>query len=139
MMVDTLHTRRMNLRTLVHQWGGPTSLAKKLRLSGPSYVSQLLSGSRPITEKTARKFEGQLGLAAGWLDADHDGHQGSQTLDTTMITRVITLVATLVSERSVTVSPGQMAEITSIVYDDAVARGRLDDALAGRIVGLLKM
>ena len=55
--MDAQTTRLKNLKLLVRQWGGPASLAKKLKLSGPSYLSQLLSGHRPITEKTARKFE----------------------------------------------------------------------------------
>lgn len=46
--------RKENLRLLLIQWGGPTNLAKKLKYSGPSYLSQLLSGNRPFSEKTAR-------------------------------------------------------------------------------------
>jgi DNA-binding transcriptional regulator YdaS (Cro superfamily) len=59
---DMQEVRRASLKVLIAQWGGPTSLAKKLGLSGPSYLSQLLSGLRPITEKCARKTEDALEL-----------------------------------------------------------------------------
>ena len=70
-MKDILSRRVQNLRVLVSRHGGTSSLAKKVKLSGPSYISQILSGVRPLTEKTARKFEVQLGLAMGWLDDEH--------------------------------------------------------------------
>lgn len=38
-MKTTLETRRANLRVLVAQWGGPSSLATKLGYKGPSYNS----------------------------------------------------------------------------------------------------
>jgi len=53
-MQDILSRRVQNLRVLVSQHGGTSSLAKKVQLSGPSYISQILSGVRPLTEKTAR-------------------------------------------------------------------------------------
>ncbi|MFM7737795.1 MAG: helix-turn-helix domain-containing protein, partial [Planctomycetota bacterium] len=70
-MQDILTRRVQNLRVLVGRHGGASSLAKKVQLSGPSYISQILSGVRPLTEKTARKFEAQLGLPMGWLDDEH--------------------------------------------------------------------
>lgn len=137
-MKDVTDLRVLNLRTLSAQWGGPSSLAKKLKLSGPSYISQLIGGTRPITEKTARKFEQQLGLAAGWLDQDHDGGGKPAKLDDTLITKAITLVGVTVNETGVTVRPDQFSEIVSIVYGEAQRSGRLDEGLIRRIVHLLK-
>lgn len=127
-----------NVRTLINQWGGPTSLAKKLRLSGSSYLAQLTSGHRPITEKTARKIEAQLGLATGWLDADHDATTRSVRLDDTLLTRTITLVAAVIEETHVTVPPDKLAEIVSWVYEDASETGNPSEALVRRIVAIVK-
>ena len=137
-MGDVTDTRVANLRTLSAQWGGPSSLAKKLKLSGPSYISQLISGTRPVTEKTARKFEQLLGLAVGWLDQDHQGAGKPAKLDDTLITKAITLVGEAVNENSVNVAPDKFAEIVSLVYGEAQRSGRLDEQLAQRIVHLLK-
>jgi len=45
----THERRRVNLWLLTAQWGNATTLAGKLGHSGPSYISQMLSGLRPIT------------------------------------------------------------------------------------------
>ena len=60
--------RRDNLRALMTQWGGPTSMAKKLGHSNGSYVAQLAgpNPSREISEKVAREMEAKLGLPIGW-------------------------------------------------------------------------
>lgn len=137
-MKDKLQVRIENLRALSAQWGGPSSLAKKLRLSGPSYISQLISGVRPITEKTARKFEQQLGLASGWLDIDHDGSEKPSVLDDSLVTRAITLVGAAATENQITLKPDKFGEIVSIVYAEAQRSGRLDETLVNRIVALLK-
>lgn len=66
-------TRRDNLRALIGQWGGPTSLAKKLGHSNGSYIAQL-AGPRPsreVSEKVAREIEKVLGLPVAWMDQDH--------------------------------------------------------------------
>lgn len=62
--------RRMNLRRLAEEAGSQDALAQKLDVSG-AYLSQLLTGKRPVTEKTARKFETRLRLPERWLDIDH--------------------------------------------------------------------
>lgn len=65
-----------NLRMLINDSGGPQSFAKKLGLTNPSFVSHLAgpNPTRTITEKTARKIEGDLGLAHGWLDTKNASH-----------------------------------------------------------------
>lgn len=64
-----IHRRRKNLRRLSEDMG-QEELAHRLGCSG-SYVSQLITATRPITEKTARKYEARLGKPPGWLDIDH--------------------------------------------------------------------
>ena len=41
-MKSVYDTRRTNLRSLIGQWGGPTSLSKKLGHSNGSYLAQLV-------------------------------------------------------------------------------------------------
>lgn len=67
--MQIMEVRRKRLGTLIKQWGGPTNLANKLGLSGPSYLSQLRSKNRPITEKVARGIEAKLQLPPGWFDS----------------------------------------------------------------------
>jgi hypothetical protein len=44
---NAMDTRRANLRKLIEQLGGPAALARLMKLSGPSYISQIVSGNRP--------------------------------------------------------------------------------------------
>ncbi len=59
--------RQQNLRKLLIEYETQEVLADKIGVS-PGYVSQLLNGTRPITEKTARKFEKRLNLPEFWFD-----------------------------------------------------------------------
>lgn len=62
--------RRDNLRLLIQDYHGSKSLAIKLGLSNPSFISHLAGPNpqRVVTEKTSRKFEQSLGLEDGWMD-----------------------------------------------------------------------
>lgn len=133
-----MEQRVKNLRDLSREWGGPTSLAKKLKLSGASYICQLIAGHRPVTEKSARRFERELGLPSGWFDIDHDEGGNKSALDDSLVARAITLVATVASEKGVTVAPEKLADIVSLVYGEAQRSGRLDEQLVNRIISLLK-
>lgn len=62
--------RRARLKHLIEKLGGPTVVAKRLKLSSSSYVSQLAFGHRPITESTVAKIEDGLNLAPGWFDKE---------------------------------------------------------------------
>lgn len=66
--------RRENLRELVHQWGGPTTLAKHLKYANGSFLSQMIgpNPSRDVTEKVARNIERRLGLEEGYLDRSRE-------------------------------------------------------------------
>jgi len=61
--------RRGNLRALVERYGGQGALARKLGLKKGAFISQVLSTPpvRPISEKTAAKWEKKLELPDGWM------------------------------------------------------------------------
>ena len=61
-VIDVMDTRRAKLKLLTGSQT-PTALAKLLGYSGPSYISQMIGGHRPITEKTARRTSGERPVA----------------------------------------------------------------------------
>lgn len=141
MATDVLANRLANLRALIVQWGGPTSLAEKLKLSGPSYVSQLVGGIRPITEKTARKFERALGLTPGWMDAPNTGSSGPQraaNIDDRLMVQAVGLVGAKLQESNLQLRPEKFAELVSLAYGDAVKNGKLDEQFIERLVQLTR-
>lgn len=136
--LDILDIRRTNLRGLITQWGGPTTLARKLRLSGPSYLSQLIAGHRPITEKTARKFEETLGLPARWLDDSRPPSAKPATIDDRLVTRAVLLVGAALEEAKVSLKPSKFADLVSMAYDEAVRTGELNEDFVKRLINLTK-
>ena len=69
--MSSVPQRRLeNLRSIIKDRGGVSKLAKETGYSNPSFLSQMAgpNPSREITEKSARKIEGQLGLEPGTLD-----------------------------------------------------------------------
>lgn len=135
---DIMEIRRRNLRTLIAQWGSPTALAKKLKLSGPSYLSQMVGGHRPLTEKTARKLEQQLGLKVGWLDETQAAGDRAASVDDTLIARVVMVVGETLKEAGVTVAPDKFAELVTLVYGEASRTGAIDEKLVQRLVQLMR-
>lgn len=62
------HARRVNLRRYMEQTEQEQqAIAKRLGVTS-SYISQVLKGTRPFNEKTAREFERKLRLRAFSLD-----------------------------------------------------------------------
>jgi DNA-binding transcriptional regulator YdaS (Cro superfamily) len=139
-VADIHEVRRRNLKALVAQWDGPTNLAKQIGYTGPSYVSQMVSGNRPITEKTARHIESKLELAPSWLDTVHPGAVSARpaALDATSLARIISLLTTALQEASVKMQPAKFAELVAMVYEDAQERGRIDEKFINRVIGLVK-
>src|SRR5581483_7459172 len=62
--------RRARLQELVDKYGGATSLSKRLGYADASYIGQMLTGRRPISEKTARGIEEKLSLTSRSLDTE---------------------------------------------------------------------
>jgi hypothetical protein len=130
--------RKANLAMLVKQWGGLTNLAKKLKHSGPSYLSQLLSASRPITEKTARSIERLLDLPVGWLDQDHNSGKPPPPVDQSLVTQVVLAVGAVLEDEKLQLSPGKFADLVTHVYEQAVKNGVVEETLIYKIVRLMK-
>jgi plasmid maintenance system antidote protein VapI len=65
--MDMKEARIKKLEILIEKFGGRVHLAAAIRTT-PGYIYQLLTGKRPITEKTARKYERLLSLKPGWFD-----------------------------------------------------------------------
>ncbi|MBN3809432.1 hypothetical protein [Paraburkholderia sp. Ac-20347] len=58
--------------------GGPSKAARLFGYSAPSFLSQMLKGDRPVTEKTARRMERMIGLPIGWLDENWESPEALQ-------------------------------------------------------------
>ena len=134
MTLTILDTRRAALALLAKQWGGPTSLSKKLGVT-PSYISQMLSGERPITEKSARKFEEKLGLRLGYMS---EPHEGDVAIDQSLVLKVIHRVGIALDECKMTLPPTKFADVVTLVYEEAARTGTIDEEFISRILRLMK-
>ncbi len=67
--------RRANLRKLLAERfdGNQAAMSRKLEYAGRASLSLLVSGERPITERTARRVEEMLKLPPGWMDQKRKG------------------------------------------------------------------
>lgn len=138
-MADVQETRKRNLRELIRQWHGPTNLAKKLKYSGPSYLSQLIGPSKPVTEKTARHMETVLELPPGWLDDEHTIQPPPRPVadSALMASSALTVLAEL-NEAGVNATARQVAELLTLAWERTGDRGAIDHDYIKRIVALLK-
>jgi hypothetical protein len=136
-MVNVYEIRRTNLRKLMSQWGGPTSLSAKLGHSNGSYLAQLAGPhpSREVSERTARQIEEKLALPGGWLDKPH---QEPQPLDDTSLALCIRAVSAAVKDAHIKVAPEKFADLVALAYDNSQALGGLDEPFVTRLVRLMK-
>ena len=136
--MDIAEIRRRNLRRLVNDHEGMNNLARKLGLTKGAYISQLLSNPplRQISEKTARKWEKQLRLPEGWLDATKS--TPASGLDHGLLERVITEVLSALDTAKIQLKPAKLAELIVMQYTDAVVLGRVERGRVLKIVGFLK-
>jgi hypothetical protein len=74
--------RKRRLADLAAAKGGPQKLGKLLGYADGSYVGQMISGNRPITEKTVAKIHGMRGLA-GWFYTPHASSTAHQVAEPT--------------------------------------------------------
>lgn len=135
-MKSVYETRRENLRGLMTQWGGPTSLAKKLDHSNGSYVAQLVgpNPSREISEKVARDMEAKLGLPIGWLDQEHAGN--GRQVDDAVITECVRAVAAALRDVGLSPTPENYANLVGLAYEHAKLTGRVDEPFITKLIGL---
>ena len=142
--------RRANLRRIIEQRGGISSVAKTLGLVGPSHLSQILSAHRPFTEKSARKFEAKLGLverafarrSGHGYDGDHREslvgvHRG--VADGDAWTLALLLLAGEELERlKVKLSPERFARLVALVYEASVNAGAVDRTNVVKLIELMQ-
>jgi len=136
-MDSVYQVRRTNLRKLMTQWGGPTSLAAKLGHSNGSFLAQLAGPhpSREVSEKVARQIELDLSLPSGWMDLKH---KEPQPLDDAALALCIRAVAAAAEGARMKVPPEKFADVVALAYDNAKLTGGVDEAFINRIVRLLK-
>jgi hypothetical protein len=130
--------RRTNLRKLMTEWGGPTSLSKKLGHSNGSYLAQLIGPhpSREISEKVAREMERKLGLPIGWLDQEHAGN-GRQVDDETL-SACVRAVAAAIRDAGLKPDPDAYANLVGLVYEHTQLTGRVDEPFIQKLIGLIR-
>lgn len=137
MPLDLQATRKKNLKALIKEWDGPTNLAKKLGYAGPSYLSQLIGPGKPITEKTARHIEREVGKAAGWMDRESPP-LAPGAVDSARIDRLMLSIISAVDDVKLHLPPRCMANLVSFVYECAMMPVHVDDTFVRRVVALLK-
>jgi hypothetical protein len=137
-MPQVYEVRRANLRKLMTQWGGPTSLATKLGHSNGSYLAQLAGPhpSREVSERTARQIEQALTLPTGYLDQAHPGAE--HTLDDDVLALCIRAVTAAVKDAKLKANPERFADLVALAYDHSMVSGTVDEKFINRIVRLLK-
>lgn len=135
--MDTYEIRRANLRRLMSDWGGPTTLAAKLKHANGSYLAQLAGPhpSRELSEKTARQIEHALGLPSGWLDTIH---KDLQALDDKVLAMCIRAVTAALEAGKVRPPPDRFADLVSLAYEHTQAAGEVSETFITKIVRLLK-
>lgn len=137
-MKSVYDQRRLNLRSLLGQWGGPTSLAKKLGHANGSYLAQIAGPhpSREISEKVAREIEGKLGLPVAWLDQEHA--TTGRHVDDAALSDCVRAVAAALRDAGHRASPDQMADLAALAYEHTKLVGRVDEAFITKLVRLTK-
>jgi hypothetical protein len=137
-MQSVFDVRRSNLRKLMEQWGGPTSLSVKLGHSNGSYMAQLAGPhpSRDVSEKVAREIERKLSLPQGWMDQRHKTPPGQP--DTSTLIEVVSLVHDVLDGEGVKLPRDKFTELVNLTYEHAGGGGAPDQHYLRRLVKLLK-
>ena len=137
-MRNVYDIRRDNLRTLISQWGGPTSLARKLGYANGSYLAQLAGPhpSRDVSEKVAREIEARVRLPVGWLDQEQVG--GGRPLDDQGLAECVRAVASVIRDAGLRPPPETYATLAQLAYEHARLTGVVDEAYIKRLVSLLR-
>ena len=135
-MLSVYQIRRQNLRSLARQWGGPTSLSRKLGHSNGSYLAQLMGPhpTREVSEKVAREVEVKLGLPLGWLDKENPV---TAQPDDEQLAECVKAVASCLRDKSLRPDPEKYSQLVALVYDRLRLTGRVDEAFIQKLVGLL--
>lgn len=136
---EKMHRRRRNLALLKTQWGDEwQSLAKKLGVS-PSQLSQIQSGHRPFSERTARQFEQKLALAIGWLDLEKPQGTGStsQNDDGALLEHIVNSLDSNLKALGKDMSKGKFFRVATFVHEDSKERGPQSEAWLRSLLRLI--
>ena len=136
---EVQEARRRRLRQLVHEHEGMNALARRLGMGRGAYISQLLKEPplRPITEKTARRFEKELNKPAGWMDGVDP--QAPQPIKQELLSAIIAQVIEALEVAKINLPAPRLADLISMIYADAVtAGGKVDSARLSALVRLIK-
>jgi plasmid maintenance system antidote protein VapI len=130
--------RRRNLVALKDQWGGEwQTLAKKLKVTA-SHLSQIQSGHRPFSERTARQFEEKLGLAEKWLDLDKTTAVGtSQNDDGALLETIVDSLDSALKAIGKDMSRGKFFRVATFVHEASKERGRQSEAWLRSLLRLI--
>ena len=130
--------RRENLSSLKDQWGGPTSLAKKLGHSNGSYIAQLVgpNPTREISEKVARGIEAKLSMPVGWLDQDRA--PSSARLDDTLFAQCVRAVTASIRDAGLSPYPDVYSNLVDLAYEHAKLVKKIDEPFIQKLVRLTK-
>ena len=129
-MDDLLTVRTANLIDLVAQYGGTSAISKKLKLTAPSYISQLVHGKRPVTEKAARKIESALKLPRLWLDQGRlnaTESAGALDIDAGVLSNILDVLDAVAKEVGVKLSNEKFSELVTICYKLQALSDRVTD------------
>ena len=122
--MDIQEIRRGNLRAMMDKEGA-TDLAKKLGYRTPTFLSQMCgpNPTRKVTEKSARRFEKDLGIPAGTLDKDPAtaAKQATpSTIDVDLVADVIRMVGNVCSAEAVELPPSRFADLVALAFVDTI-------------------
>ena len=135
--------RREKLRELMKKHTA-SGLAQMLGYHHSSFLSQMAgpNPTREVTEKTARRFETQLGLEVGYLDEYVDQAAAAPRSDEStvaLVASVIRAVGAACDAEKVSLQPAKFADVVALAYLDAVEHsGQLRPEYFSQIVRLLK-
>lgn len=141
--------RKINLRTLIARYGGPSALAKKLGYSNATFISQMIGPKpiRPLSEKTCRKIETALDLPPLWMDEDHETkalevREPAATYTVTrtgLDTELLRRVAQAIEDAGVPFAAAKFGDVVTMVYEDAISKGgAIDPQYVVRVLRLAK-
>jgi hypothetical protein len=157
-----LELRRANFRRVTTLFGGPTRIAGLLGFKSGSYISQLASGHRPLTDKRSRAIEEKLNLDRGWLDKEHGGtpvfgeldpnnswaripgeaklaaEESTPPTSSKLMSDVVHAIGAVLEESKIIAAPAKFATLVDLAFENAQLRGGVDEAFIRKIATLLK-
>jgi len=83
--------RVQRLQALAEKVGGKTALGRKLGYQNGAFVSQMIQGHRPISEKTIFAIH-QLPGCRGWFDSATDTHPAMMGASSTLLAQSLEII-----------------------------------------------